>query len=263
MAETRDYQATWNYLHSMRLIRSGPALAAIPLLLFMVFQRRYFFLVGGFAVFSLIYGAGYFLRVSLTERYIFFIMFTLQMIFSLFWRQWGLYRDDIRKKAACCMLMLIAGGILIQASLIFKEFLLPAFTLSSDSFLPYYSSPNKMQRELKIYFDEGDVVLSDIYSSWSVPVYTGAKVVGLWHTATHVKDNFERIEDIDKFYNPQTSNRERVKILQKYNVTHLFLNYQIAGKKIEQLIKEMDFHLVVSTGSFSIFSVNEKRDYKE
>jgi uncharacterized membrane protein len=113
-----------------------------------------------------------------------------------------------------------------------------------------------MQMELRKYLGDGDVVLSDIYSSWSIPVYTGAKVIALFHTPPHVDDNLERINSVETFYDGDTSSEERMKILKKYEVTHIFLNFKIIGKDIEFPLKEMGFSVVAHSNSFCLFSVS-------
>ncbi len=99
------------------------------------------------------------------------------------------------------------------------------------------------------------MVLSDIYSSWAVPVYTGAKIVALFHTAPHVKDNIQRIADVEAFYDVTTPNSVRNEILKKHSVTHVFFNFKINGKKTEPILLENGYRAIVRTELFCIFSV--------
>ena len=112
-----------------------------------------------------------------------------------------------------------------------------------------------MQFELKHYLNEKDVVLSDIYSSWAIPVYTGAKIIALFHTSPHVNDNLERIKAIETFYDAETSSQSRKAILAKYNITHVFLHFKTAGRELEPVLKEMDFYLVARGTDFCLFSI--------
>jgi hypothetical protein len=113
-----------------------------------------------------------------------------------------------------------------------------------------------MQLELKNYLSERDVVLSDIYSSWSIPVYTGAKIIALFHTPPHVNDNLDRIKAVETFYDAETSNKSRKAILNKYNITHVLLNFQTTGKDVEPFLKEMDFPVVAHGPDFCLFSIS-------
>ena len=100
------------------------------------------------------------------------------------------------------------------------------------------------------------MVLSDIYSSWAVPVYTGATIVALYHTAPHVTDNIKRIADVETFYNITTPNSVRREIVKKYGVTHIFLHFIINGRQLEPILQRMGYQKIVSTNEFCIFSVS-------
>jgi hypothetical protein len=261
MAQTADYQSTHQYLYSKFLLRSGPALAGIPLLILFLLRKRYLLLRGGFIIFGFIYLAGYLFRISLAERFVFFMVFTLQMSVSRILREWfscslPYLKQDTKKITAWFLILILAIGMMIQMFLLYKEFISPAFEFKSGFYLPNYISPNKMQSELKKYLSDGDVVLSDIYSSWSIPVYTGAKVIALFHTPPHVDDNLKRVKAVETFYEKSTTCKGRKEILKKYGVTHIFLNFKIIGKDLEFPLKEMGFSVIVQNKFFCLFSVS-------
>ena len=261
MARTADYQLTRCYLYSKLLIRSGPALIGIPFLILFLLGRRHLFLTGGFIVFSFIYFTGYFFQISLAERFIFFIMFTLHISLSRAYREWfpgslSLASLNTKKISAWLLVALLATGIAIQTVFLYTRFIFPAFTFTQSHLLLNYTSPNQMQRDLARYLRDGDVVLSDIYTSWSIPVFTGAKIIALYHTPPHVRDNQERINALEMFYNPTTTNEERWGILKHYRVTHILLNFQIAGKDIEPAIKEMGCSVITQNNTLCLFSVH-------
>jgi hypothetical protein len=142
--------------------------------------------------------------------------------------------------------------------LICSEFIFPAFKVRPGDNFPQYLNPNKTQTEMKKYLREGDVVLSDLYSSWSIPVYTGAKIIALFHTPPHVDDNVERIRAVETFYDSATTCEERRAILERYGVTHVLLNFQITGKDIEPRLQEMGFPVSARGESFCLFSVSSR-----
>jgi len=260
MAHATDYQLTRHYLYSKFFMRSGPALVGIPFVILFLWQKRYLLLAGSFAFFSLFYLTGYFAKISLAERFIFFIIFTLQMSVSRICREWFLQsvptlHQNAKRITAWFLLLLLITGIGIQLVLVYTKFISPAFERKAGFTLPQYVNPNTMQMELRKYLGDGDVVLSDLYSSWSIPVYTGAKVIALFHTSPHVGDNAERIHDIETFYDGETSRDARMKILKKYGITHIFLNFKIIGKDLEFPLKEMGFSVVAHNNSFCLFSV--------
>jgi len=272
MVKAADYQNTREYLYSMLLLRSGPALAGIPFLILFLLRKRYLLLVGSFIIFGLIYLTGYLFNISLAERFIFFIMFTLQMTVSRIFREWFSFsslslKKDLKKITAWFLILLLIIGIIIQMVFLYSNFISPVFEFKPKRFFPNYVSPYKIQLELKKYLGDGDVVLSDFFSAWSIPVYTGAKIIALWHTPPHVNDNFERIKAVEKFYNerflvkkrrklPPITCEERKEILKKYGVTHVLLNFRTAGKDIESVLKEMGFPIIVCNNSFCLFSVS-------
>ena len=259
MGQAADYQITQHYLHSNFLVRSGPALAGIPCIILFLKRKSYLMLTGGFVIFSLIYLTGYVYKISLTERFVFFIMFSLQLAASRMCREWFSplpLQQGTRKIIASVLVSLILLGIIIQGVLVSIKFITPVFAFKPGTTLPSYVTPNAMQLELKNYLSDKDVVLSDIYSSWAIPVYTGAKIIALFHTSPHVNNNLERIEAVETFYDLETSNQSRKAILNKYNITHVLLNFKTAGRDLEPLFKEMDFPLVARGADFCLFSIS-------
>jgi hypothetical protein len=259
MADTMDYQLTRQYLYSNLLPNAGPAVSSIPILILFGIRKHYFLLVGGFIVFGLIYLAGYLFDISLAERFIFFIMFVLQMAVSRISKDWSSLSlstsiRNFRQIATCLFVLLLGIGILIQIVLVGSKFIRPAFKPTPDSSLPRYVSPNQMQLQLRNYLGEGDVVLSDIYTAWSIPVYTGARIIALWHTTPTIADNFERIQAIETFYNTGTPGEERMKIVRRYGITHVLLNFYIAGKGLEPELKKMGFEVVARGNNYCLLS---------
>jgi alpha-1,6-mannosyltransferase len=260
MAGTSDYQSTQHYLYAKFLVRSGPALLGIPCILLFTKQKRFLMLVGGFVIFSLIYLTGYVYRVSLAERFVFFIMFSLQMAASRICREWfsqfvPAVHQSLKRISAWFLLLCLIIGMGIQLVLVYTKFVSPAFERTAGFTFPRHVNPNAMQMELRKYLGESDVVLSDIYTSWSLPVYTGAKIIALYHTSPHISDNTERKKAVETFYDSSTSPAARKEILKRYGVTHLLLNFKTAGKALEPVLRAMNFEVVARNESFCLFSV--------
>ncbi len=260
MHKTMDYGLTRQYLYSQPILRSGFALVGIPLALYYCIQRRYLLLWAGSLVFGFLYGYGYYAAVSLAERCVFFMLCLLQITTAKWFRELSLTKrwtdkSRINKIMYYVFILFLVGGISIQAVLTVKEFVSPAFAFNAGSLLPRYVNPNSLQQELKNYLKEGDVVLSDIYSSWAVPVYTGAKIVALYHSAPHIRDNMQRIADVEAFYNVSTLHSARTNIIKKYGVTHIYLHYIINGRQLVPILKELGYTEIVHHALFSIFSV--------
>jgi len=262
MQNAMDYKMSRGALYSKPLLRSGLALAGIPFIGWYLLKRQRLLLWAGFLFFSFVYIAGYCFHISLAERAIFFVVFLLQIAFSRTCREWfslspALSTSRTRKIVTSAFILLLAGGVIIQLRRTYLEFIYPAFTFEQESIFPHYVTPNAMHNELKKYFNSSDIILSDLYSSWPVPVYTGAKIIGLFHTAPHITDNAQRIADIEAFYNVSTPNSERNEIIKKYGVTHIFLNFSINGKQLETVLRDMGYPIIFCSESFCIFSVKK------
>ena len=75
-------------------------------------------------------------------------------------------------------------------------------------------------------------------------------------TPPTVDDNLERIKAVETFYDTETTNEIRRAILKKYYITHVLLNFQITGRDLEPLLKEMDFPVTARSTDFCLFSVS-------
>jgi len=266
MAQTADYQMTRHYLYSSFFVGSGPALAGIPFALLFFARRRYSFLTGSFAVFSLCYLVGYFLEVSLAERFIFFLIFPLQMTVSRILRDWFPLShqapDHNSKKITAWLLgLFLISGMGMQLVFTYTKFISPSFERKEGLILPRYVNPNTLQLTLRDHLGEGDVILSDRYTSWSIPLYTGAKVIVLFHTPPHVNDNSERIKAVETFYDISTTPTERRKILAHYGVTHILLNFKTAGIELAPVLEKMGFSIIARDHSFCLFSASSNKPY--
>jgi hypothetical protein len=261
MLNTMDYSLTRQYLYSMPLLRAGAALIGIPVVIFYFMQRRYLVLWGGCAIFSCLYYAGYVATISLAERCIFFVLCLMQLAASRLVREWitamSVSMNILKRTLKVLLLIGLSGGVILQSVLIFQEFISPAFSFAAGSLVPRYTNPNALQAELKHYLGPGDIVLSDPFSSWSIPVYTGAKIVAPFHSSPHIKDNAARIADVDAFYDPSLSNARRAALVKKYGVTHIFLNFKTNDREFEQIIKKMGYPEIVHTDALSIFRVSQ------
>jgi hypothetical protein len=65
-----------------------------------------------------------------------------------------------------------------------------------------------------------DVVLTDLETCWYVPSF-GGKVVAFPMQIPFVPDHADRLEAVERFFEPDASPRERIEIIRRYHVTHL------------------------------------------
>jgi hypothetical protein len=67
-----------------------------------------------------------------------------------------------------------------------------------------------------------DVVLTDLETCWYVPSFSG-KVVAFPMQIPFVPDHADRVEAVERFFEPDASRKERIEIIRRYGVTHLLL----------------------------------------
>jgi hypothetical protein len=242
MNNSWDYNFTWNYLYSEQFARSGPALLGIPVLIYYLRKKQHLFMVYGFFACVVIYGLSYFFKLHLGERYIFFIVFFLQIIFSRYLKEKGissyksiktLIKPFTWKRFITFIVMLgTLGGVAGQAYLVRNQYLFYFVSFSPQLQLYRYVNPLSEYKFLKRYLSKGDVVFSDITTSWVIPVITEAKVVSLFHNNPLVSDSYQRIKDTEIFFGPKTSTHLRKALFMKYNASHLLINRKIESADI-------------------------------
>jgi hypothetical protein len=182
----------------------------------------------------MIYVLSYLFKLHLGERYIFFSIFFLQIAFSRYIRETKLFsyaslkavRNPFTWKGCTTLALLLGliGGIAGQAYLTGSQYL-PYFV----SFKPGiqfhgYTDPLAEYSFLKQHLRRGDVVISDLATSWGIPFISDAKIVALFHTNPLVADSYQRIKDLETFFSADTAANTRQELIKKYSATHLLLN---------------------------------------
>jgi hypothetical protein len=223
-----DYGATHAYLYSDLLRRVGPAFLGIIPLVYFGLKRQYPFIVFGFLSCLLFYALGYFLNISLGERFVFFCLFFSQLAFSRILKILREERAAFKNTRAANLLAILflcalVGGMGNQ------------LFMTGKIYLPLLlkSSPHPMEKYLILqkHLRRGDTVLADVFTSWPLPCITGAKVVSLYHNSPLVPENFERLHDTRRFF---TTPRERQRIIEKYHLTHVVIHKNLCPPGTEE-----------------------------
>ena len=71
----------------------------------------------------------------------------------------------------------------------------------------------------------GEIVLSDLETSWLVPSFGGKVIAGL-HAQAFIADNDQRVEDLNGFFDPSASDQARLAVITRYGPTYLLLDKQ-------------------------------------
>lgn len=245
-----DYNFTWNYLYSEQFVRGGPALLGIPVLIHYLKKKQHLFMTYGFLACVVVYGLAYFFKLHLGERYILFIVFFLQIAFSRYLKEKDiisyksfqtLINPFTRKGFTTFVAMLgIIMGVAWQTAWLRNQYL-PYFVSFSPRFhLHRYVNPLSRYDFLKRYLKSGDIVISDLASSWIIPCISDAKIISLFHNNPLVPDSYQRVQDTEVFFHPTTSTITRQALIEKYNVSHILIN-----KKIEfaDLLKDQGVYV--------------------
>jgi hypothetical protein len=207
-----------------------------------------------------IYAAGYVLHISLAERFIFAVTFSAQILTSRFaYTLWKSAQQGttlfLKKTYRALLILLIGCGIFGQASLCFQQYLLPNFTACSE--FPYlsYLDPNAMHKQFAHHMGPGDIVFSDVFTSWGIPLYTGAKIVSLYHTPPHVPDNRERKATVERFFDPALDNHQRLQILRHFNATRLVVYVPLADPETRKQIAIMGLPLMMQNDTVAVYKI--------
>jgi hypothetical protein len=258
IAASWDYRRTRTYLYSDIAIRTGPALLAIPLLFFYTLKKKYVAITMLCLVSLCIYVAGYFLHINLAERFIFVIVFSAQILVSrcicMLWQ--AIHRDTASAAQTGCTTLiaaLLASGVIIQTGITFREYIRPNLITSSSPPYIRYRDPTALYKNFARYIHPHDIVFTDIGTAWGIPLYTGAKILSLFHTPPHVHDNDIRIQTIDRFFDPATDNLTRQRILKDFKATKLILNSLVIDNTLKDQISAMGLPLIMQDDAVCIF----------
>jgi hypothetical protein len=231
-----DYRATHQSLYSELFVRIGPGFLGIIPVLYFGAMRRYLFIVSGFFSCSMLYALGYFFDISLVERCIFFCMFFSQLAFSRFLKNLihaedGLQSIRMHRFVKACFIAGLFVGTAAQLFFVSRGYLPQCLEWKPAFRIKTYQHPLKKYFTLAHYLHRGDIVLTDVFTSWIIPCITDVKVVSLLHNSPLVSDNSERLSDTMSFFTEPHSHQN---ILKKYRITHILIDKRKNSVKWEQ-----------------------------
>lgn len=234
---TTDWYSSFRmYLYEARNIyKIGPALLGLPLIFLFLMKKKYPFISLGFLSCCFIYVLSYGSNIRLGERYIFFVIFFLHLALAWYCSTLEILSYYRIKKVLANLSeknihILFFACILVLSMLyhLTKFGFEQAGYLISFNPMPRvttYKNPLDNYSLLQGKIQEGDIVMTDPLTGWLLPALTGAKITALYHNNPLVPDNDQRVNDSISFYNPVTPLQIRAMILDRYNVTHVLLNY--------------------------------------
>lgn len=221
--------------HSSNLImyvdvlhRIWPVLLLSPLMLGALREARQRTIVCHIAVLVLIYCLGYVTGKYSYGRDVTFIVILAQILIG--------YRIALMEARLCASHPKAPGvyGVVLTIGLLASSvtWLLPTFTRSltviNSLRIGRPVSNQQMYADLTFlprFVAPGDVVLSDIETSWLVPTFSGKVIAGL-HAQAFIGDHEKRIADLNRFFDTNSGETDRQSIVERYRPTFLLLDKQ-------------------------------------
>jgi hypothetical protein len=221
-----DYQLGHQLHYSGYLLKIGPCFLGMVTIAYLGIKKQYPFIVVGFIVSLVFYILGYFFTIILFERLIFLCLLFSQLAFSrmLKYLLYGApdFISSSRKKIVRVVYVSALGvGVFIQFYLIGSLFMPQYIAWQPRMRLKPYQHPLQQYIALRPILGRGDIVITDVFTSWALPCVTDVKVISLFHNSPFVLENFERLHDTQIFFN---SPADRKRIIAKYNISHILVN---------------------------------------
>lgn len=219
-------QLHYFYYRTDRLVETlGLALAGIPIALFSLFTRRRFIGLGALSM-TFPFVANIFVPLPLGHRFFLLAVFYLQL--ALVWllvavspgrdALQGAPSARVRAWAGAALVAVTLGGIGWHN----VEFALAGFREAKTRAL-YAESPFvRYARRVGELAGPNAIVLGDPVLAWPLPTF-GPRVVALKHENPLVEDRVARNEAVELFLARGTSDDERRRILEHFQVTHVIV----------------------------------------
>jgi len=238
----------------------GPGLFGIPALIYLAYKREHLFIVAGFIIMSLPFVTNLFFPIPLGHRFVFYMIFYLHLaiIWSVLKIQGSIGKSTfvrsikIKRGLTFCFLTicLLWNGAL--SALALGHYLLdPNLKFGAMLQKPIV---NDMRRLSLIIPDEA-IIIAPVRLSWPLPTFTG-KVVALLHINPMVVDSYKRYRDTIRFFQSETTQETRLKILRYFKVTHILFERndipEAVRKKLNDfgsIVGEIDDYVIIKVRS--------------
>ena len=210
------------------LQRIWPVLALSPLMLGAFREARQRTILYHIAVLVAIYGLGYASGKYSYGRDITFIVILAQILIGHRVARMETRLDGSHPKMADGLRILLAAGLLASSVTWLIPTVTRSLTVINSLRLGRQVSNQQMYANLTFlprFVKPGDVVLSDIESSWLVPTFSGKVIAGL-HAQAFVGDHEKRALDLNRFFDPRSNEKDRQSIVESYRPTFLLLDKQ-------------------------------------
>lgn len=228
-------------LYDKIIIRLGPlSLGVIPLI-YSLFKKEHLLIVIWTLLCIIIYIISYFIPNAVGQRYLFYSSFFLAIFISLTVR--GAVFKSHKSFIYVYIAILIACVSYQSAKITYKYLGYRSITeiLNHEPSAVGINGYKYLNRYnfLKEYVGEKDVVISDLYTSWILPTFSGKSVSISIHYNPLITNLNKRYLDNKLFFNQDTDMIMRRNILNKYKVEYILVNSEFVSPKMSKILKEL------------------------
>ena len=218
LGETALYHASNRDMYEHLWYRTWPLLIGIPLLFIEARKNWRSPLPWMFIVLLAVYVYGWATASFSYGRVMSYLGVILQITIAVYLLKLELFAGDRFRKAPTGQALFSLIATLALFGLTWNSQIMPFF----NTVIPGDGNHLEKYLFLSEYTDQYDVILTDLDSSMIVPTF-GGKVVAYARPLPFVADADQRVDDVNRFYDPQTSRAERSEILKKYAVNYILL----------------------------------------
>jgi len=196
------------------LIALGPAFVGALCVVWLVIQRRHWFITLGACMFGILYVTNCFYTLPLGHRNLLFIVvfFHLAIITCIIEcvtnaskRRFATFVRGMCIAALAIGLILGIGGTSVA--------LIRDMRPTNINVVETYQS-------LASHLSDRNVVMGKLDTTWPLPAFKG-RIVGLNHGNPLVRDSDTRENDVREFFDDDVSTQQRMRLISKYRVSHI------------------------------------------
>jgi len=177
--------------------------------------------------------------VPLSWRLLFFSMIPLHIGFGILIEGWYKELKEFKSEPKKIMTIIIIILILLSSVLTvgYRTFRQDNIEPVNMKFIEEHTNPNA-------------VILTDGLTGFAIPGLTGRKIVYPIRGSFFMTDFYARETAIKTFFDTNSTEQDRTKILSRYNISHILINKeikQIRLRRLEQLLSVEDIRLPYRT----------------
>ena len=208
------------------VIALGPALAGVLLIVWLVAQRRHWFITLGACSFACVYVVNMFHPLPMGHRYLLYLVVFLHLAIIAVLvdaaTSASCHNGAARRVRALCMTAVAIGIILGIGN--------TTAALINDVRRSKHSVANTF-RALAAHLSDEDVVMGKGDTVWPLPAF-GGRVVDVSHPNPLITDLQVRLFDVLEFFDSDTTLWRRMRLIEKHNVTHILVKKREYADKV-------------------------------